>query len=546
MAAASNNEPKQEGSGGTGGFASEGGQPLIPRGESGKLAEEMSARHKAIIESSDDAIITKSLEGIITSWNHGAETMFGHSARDAIGQSIHLIIPADRREEEDKIIAKVKRGERVRQFETTRMRKDGLPVQVSATIYPIINDAGQVIGISKIARDITERKSLEAQFRHTQKMDAVSRLAGGVAHDFNNLLGIISGYCELLLDDLPVGHPRHEYLVEIQRAGERAANLTRQLLAYSRKQILVTDVIDPSFVVKDCENLLRHVLGEDVILTIVPQPQLKRARVDVGEFEQALLNLVLNARDAMPRGGKLTIETANVTLDETYTLKHFEVMPGDYVMIAVSDTGAGMEKTTLTNIFEPFFTTKEKGRGSGLGLAMVFGFLKQSGGHISVYSEPGLGSTFKMYFPAVDPVAAKEASAEAGKAARHGTETILLVEDENDLRKLARQILTQQGYTVLEAADGADAMRVVAAFPGNIDLLITDVVMPNMGGPQLAEKISVLRPGARVLYMSGYTDDAVVRHGVLSAETAFIQKPFSVDGLAIKIRKVLGHSPKAS
>ena len=511
-----------------------------PAADPWKLAEEMPARHKAIIESSDDAILSTTLEGIITTWNRGAAKMFGYSAREAVGQPIYIIIPPDCHDEEKDLLERIKLEERIRHYETMRMRKDGTRIHVSATVTPIVNDSGKVIGISKITRDITERKALEAQFQQAQKMEAVGRLAGGVAHDFNNLLGIISGYCGLLLGEAPEGRPMHDYLVEIQKAGERAASLTRQLLAYSRKQILAPDVVDLNEVVQDCEKMLRRLLGEDVELTTVAAPELSRARVDISQLEQALINLAVNARDAMPRGGKLTIETANVTLDETYSHTHPEVNPGPHVMMAVSDTGSGMDAGTKAQIFEPFFTTKEAGKGTGLGLAMVFGFIKQSGGHISVYSEPGVGSTFKIYLPAVESAEVVERTEEVGEPIPMGCETILLVEDEHDLRKLARQILSRQGYAVLEAADGVEALRLAESYPDPIHLLISDVVMPVMGGRQLAAQIAALRPGIKVLFMSGYTDDAVMRHGVLSSETPFIQKPFTVDSLPLKVRKVLG------
>ena len=503
-----------------------------------KQAEELAARHAAIIESSDDAIISKTLNGIITTWNPGAEKMFGFSAREAIGQPIQIIIPADIRDEESGILGRIKLEMRIRQFETVRMRKDGARICVSATITPIIGPGGDVIGVAKIVREITERKSLEAQFRQAQKMEAIGRLAGGVAHDFNNLLTLISGYCELSLSEIPADQPVGKYLTEMKKAGERAAALTRQLLAFARKQILVPDIIDLNIVVKDCETMLRRLLGEDVDLKSILAPNLGQVGVDGHQLEQALINLAINARDAMPQGGKLTIETVNVTLDETYSRTHQEVKPGRYVMLAVSDTGSGMDELTQSHIFEPFFTTKEPGRGTGLGLAMVFGFIKQSGGHISVYSELGLGTTFKIYLPQTTPEIV-EASSPVDATHTDGCETILLVEDEPELRKLAKRILSQHGYNVLAAADGREALRLAELYANPIDLLVTDVVMPVMGGRELARQISALRPAIKVLFMSGYTDDAVMRHGVLSAETAFLQKPFTVEGLLAKVRKVL-------
>jgi PAS domain S-box-containing protein len=390
-----------------------------------------------------------------------------------------------------------------------------------------------------IVTDVTERKSLEAQFRQAQKMESVGRLAGGIAHDFNNLMTIISGYSEMLLNDAPAGHPMRDYLLEIKKAGERAVALTHQLLAYSRRQILTPDLLDLNALLKDSESVLRRLLGEDVDLTLVPAPGLGRVRIDAAQLEQALMNLAINARDAMPQGGKLTIETASVRLDEAFCRLHPEVKPGPYVLVAVSDTGTGMDAMTKAQVFEPFFTTKEQGKGTGLGLAMVFGFIKQSGGHVSVYSEPGLGSVFKIYLPQAgvpEPVAEPG----VGDALTVGGETILLVEDEEDLRRLARQILTLHGYTVLAAMNGQEALRLAEAHPGPIDLLVSDVVMPGMDGRQLAARIAARRPGLKVLFMSGYTDDAVLRHGILASDAAFLQKPFALEALPLRVRRALG------
>ena len=388
-----------------------------------------------------------------------------------------------------------------------------------------------------ILTDITEGKSLEEQFRQAQKMESIGRLAGGVAHDFNNLLTIISGYSQMMLSEAPPGHPLRDYLLEIKKAGERATVLTRKLLAYSRRQILAPDVLDPNALVQDAESVIKGVLGEDVDFVTAPGADLGFIRVDAGQLEQSLMNLAINARDAMPRGGRFTIETANVELDEAYAHTHPEVTPGPYVRLTVSDTGCGMDEATRAHIFEPFFTTKEPGKGTGLGLAMVFGFVKQSGGQMTAQSQPGRGSTFNLYFPRVSAPAAERAYAEAAPG---GGETILLVEDEEDLRKLALELLTQQGYTVLEAPDGLTALRLAEAYPGAIDLLVTDVVMPGMDGRQLAGRLAALRPAVKTLFMSGYTDDTILRHDIQMSETSFLQKPFSVEGLPQKVRQVLG------
>jgi len=387
--------------------------------------------------------------------------------------------------------------------------------------------------------DITERKSLEEQFRQAQKMESIGRLAGGVAHDFNNLLTIILGYSEVLLGDSTLDEMTQDALTEIKKAGERASSLTRQLLAFSRKQVLEPSVLDFNLVVSDCEKILKRLLGADVELVTRLSPDLGQVRADASQLEQALLNLAINARDAMPQGGKLTLETGSIELDEAYAHQHPGVKPGRHLILTVSDTGSGMDENTKTHIFEPFFTTKEQGKGTGLGLAMVFGFIKQSGGHVSVISEPGQGSTFKIYLPEVESAPSLADGGAAGQNASAGSETILLVEDEAGVRTLARLILQNRGYTVLAASRGDEALALAQTHPGAIDLLISDVVMPVMGGRELADKVAVLRPRIKTLFMSGYTDDTVMRHGILASETAFLHKPFTVEALPLKVRKVL-------
>jgi len=502
-----------------------------------KVAEELAAWHAVIIESSDYAIISKTLAGIITTWNPGAEKLFGWSAPEAIGRSIEMIIPLEQRAEEETVLAEMNRAPQRRQFEAVRRRKDGSLISIAATLSPVFNRAGDLMGIAKIARDITGQKSLEDQFRQAQKMESIGRLAGGVAHDFNNLLTIISGYSDLLLKETKPDQPQHEFLKEIKKAGERAAALTRQLLAYSRRQLLEPDLVDLNTLVQEEENMLKQVLGADVELSLVPTDNMGRIRVDAGQLEQALMNLAINARDAMPKGGKLTIQTAQVGPEDVLGFGPQDLKPGPYVLLTMTDTGCGMEAATLAHIFEPFFTTKEAGQGTGLGLAMVFGFVKQSGGHICAVSQPGQGCTFKLYFPLVEtPAPATEVRPPAP-----GGKTILLVEDEVDLRKLARRILIRNGYIVLEAADGPTALQLAEQHAGPIDLLVSDMVMPRMDGRQLAERLAAARPGIKVLLMSGYTDDAVMRHGVLNSETAFLQKPFAVEALPAKVRQVMEH-----
>src|ERR1700758_2258485 len=366
------------------------------------------------------------------------------------------------------------------------------------------------------AEDVTERRALEQQLRQSQKMEAVGRLAGGIAHDFNNLLMVISGYSEFLLERLGPEAQLRGPAREIASAAERATSLTRQLLAFSRKQMLAPKVLDLNSIVTENLNMLNRVIGEDIELVMIPGSELGAVKADPGQIEQVIMNLAVNARDAMPRGGKLTIETANVVLDESYARLHAPLEPGEYVMLAISDTGAGMDTETQTHIFEPFFTTKGP-KGTGLGLSTVYGIIKQSEGFIWVYSEPGKGSTFKIYLPRVSAAGAALAPQPAIAPAKSGKayETILLVEDESKLRRLARLALAGEGYTVLEAADGAAAIRVANTYPGPIHLLLTDVIMPVMNGRELAQRISVLRPETRVLYMSGYTENVIGHNGML-------------------------------
>jgi two-component system cell cycle sensor histidine kinase/response regulator CckA len=389
-----------------------------------------------------------------------------------------------------------------------------------------------------LTTDITERRRLEDELRQAQKMEAIGQLAGGVAHDFNNILTAIHGYADLLGGDLPPGDTRLEDVEEIRKAARRAAQLTRQLLAFSRKQVLEPRVIDVNTLVENMEKMLSPVLGENVKLTPALAPDLHAVRADPNQLEQVILNLAINARDAMPDGGKLTIETGNVELDAHYAAQHVSVVPGRYVMLAVSDTGTGIDEQTRARIFEPFFTTKEPGKGTGLGLSTVYGIVKQSGGNIWVYSEVGRGTTFKIYFPAVD--APVDPATHAATGARFdGTETILLVEDDDQLRRFAHRALTARGYTVLQADRGAAALDLVRQHPEPIHLLLTDVVIPDMDGRSLARALRAEQPDLRVLFMSGYADKAIVHHGVLDADVAYLAKPFNTDAVARKVREVL-------
>jgi hypothetical protein len=386
--------------------------------------------------------------------------------------------------------------------------------------------------------DITSRRNLEEQLRQAQKMEAVGMLAGGVAHDFNNLLTIITGYSQLILASIPEQDPNRHSVEQIMKAGERAAALTKQLLAFSRRQVLQPRVLDLNKLVASLSTMLQRLIGEDVDLRLALRSDLGCVNADPGQIEQVLMNLVINSRDAMPKGGALTIETQNATLDESYASRHLAVRPGPYTLLAVSDNGAGMDDATKARLFEPFFTTKGSGKGTGLGLSTVLDIVKRSGGSVDVYSELGRGTSVKVYLPRIDlPVSAE--SEEGGVKGRRGTETILLVEDDEMVRTLVRDTLAREGYKVLDAADPLEAQRISGEYRGRIQLLITDVVMPKVSGRELAEIVVRRRPGIKVLYMSGYTDGAVANSGVFEKEVAFLQKPFTPDALTGKVREVL-------
>jgi PAS domain S-box-containing protein len=409
-------------------------------------------------------------------------------------------------------------------------------------VEPLRGADGTVLGAICMALDITDRKELEERFRQSQKMEAVGRLAGGIAHDFNNLLMVIQGYADLLAERLPGGDPLRRSAEQIQMASQRAASLTQQLLAFSRKQILAPKVLNVHTVVADMEKILRRLIGEDIQLETNTQKDLGLVKADRSQIEQVILNLAVNARDAMPGGGRITIETANVELDASFTRVPQVLAPGRYVMLAVTDSGTGMDAETQAHIFEPFFTTKEKGKGTGLGLATVYGIVKQSGGYVWVYSEPGHGATFKIYLPRIEEegsgCAAREPS-ETRSLPRGSSELVLLVEDEKGVRELAREYLETSGYRVIEAQDGHTALELAAAHAGSIDVLFTDVVMPGIGGRELAERVAQIRPGIKILYMTGYTDRAIVHHGILETDAVLLQKPFTLGTLAAKLREIL-------
>jgi PAS domain S-box-containing protein len=420
--------------------------------------------------------------------------------------------------------------------------KDG---SYACHVEPLRNGSGEVQGAICMALDITDRKQLEEQFRQAQKMEAVGRLAGGIAHDFNNLLMVIQGYADLMTDRIPINDPLRRNAEQIQTAAQRATSLTQQLLAFSRKQILAPKILGVHSVVADMEKILRRLIGEDIELRVSAAPDLWLVQADRSQIEQVIMNLAVNARDAMPNGGRLTIETANVELDGSFSHSPTVLAPGKYVMLAVTDNGCGIDSKTQAHIFEPFFTTKEKGKGTGLGLATVYGIVKQSGGYIWVYSEPGQGTTFKIYLPRVQGAGAVTDRDRPGEiqAALRGSEVVLLVEDEAGVRELAREYLETSGYTVLEARDGHAALEMASAHGGHIHLLMTDVVMPGISGRELAQRMVKIRPDIKILYMSGYTDQAIVHQGILEDGAVLLQKPFSMGTLASKLREILAAEP---
>lgn len=413
--------------------------------------------------------------------------------------------------------------------------KDGRLINVEMAVHDI-SYAGSDAVLAVLV-DVTQQRVLEEQLRQAQKMEAIGMLAGGIAHDFNNLLTIITGYGQLMLGSLSMTDPNRSAVDQIMKAGERAAALTRQLLAFSRRQVLQPKVLDLNQLVAGLGVMLRRLIAEDIDLRLSMGPELGRVNADPGLIEQLIMNLVVNSRDAMPKGGTLTIETCNTELDERYVRAHFAVQPGQYVLLGVSDTGVGMDAETRSHLFEPFYTTKSQGRGTGLGLSIVFGIVKQSGGNIEIYSEPGHGTSVKVYLPRVGQAA--EGEEEAVAQAARGVETILLVEDEDMVRKLVRETLEREGYKLLDAAGPAQAIKICQNYKGRIHLMITDVVMPKLNGHELAERLGKMRPDMRVLFMSGYTDNAVLEIGVIDSESAFLQKPFTPTTLARKVRQVL-------
>ena len=497
------------------------------------------ARYRSLVQSSVYGIYRSSLEGRFLDVNPALITMLGYGSAEQV-----LMLDPEKdvfalTEEHNRLIEEFRRTGRLDGIEVKWKRKDGNTITVRISGRAVSNADEPADVLEAIAEDVTDRRVLEDQFRQAQKMEAVGRLAGGVAHDFNNLLMVISGYAEVMLAGLEPDHALREKAQAIQQASDRATTLTRQLLAFSRKQLLELKVVDVNVIVHDMERLLRPLIGENVEFITTLATDAAHTRADAGQLEQVLMNLVVNARDAMPDGGKLTIETQNIVVDESHRRGQTFIRPGDYVRLSVSDTGMGMDKETQSRIFEPFFTTKEKGKGTGLGLSTVYGIVKQSGGYVLVQSEEQRGTTFHIYLPRVEGVAEKHAPP-VPTAALGGSETILLVEDEDSVRQLVRDTLAAKGYRVVEAENGAAGLAAASRHDGRIDLVITDVVMPGMGGRELVGQLAQLRPETRVLYLSGYTEDAILSEGTIETGAAFLQKPFTLQNLSRKVREVLG------
>jgi len=510
-----------------------------------KLAEEELRRSqqklRIHLEHTPLAVVEWDLDFRVTAWNPSAERIFGYSRQEAIGQRGSFIVHPQFRERVDQVWQTLlqQKGATHNAGENDNITKDGRVISCEWYNTPLVDESGRVLGVASLVQDVTERVALEERLRQSQKMEAVGRLAGGVAHDFNNLLTVILGYSQILADGVPAGSRLADSTAQIKSAADRASGITRQLLAFSRKQVLSPRVINLNDIVLNLDSLLRRLIGEDVEVVTMPSNDLGSVKADPGQIEQVIMNLALNARDAMPHGGKLTLETANAQLDDSYSQRHLPAEPGRYVMLAVTDTGHGMSPETQARIFEPFYTTKEVGKGTGLGLSMVYGIVKQSGGYIWVYSEPDRGTSFKIYLPRVDEPAESAGAQSRPKSVQRGTETVLLVEDDPQLRQLSSSVLTHCGYRMLVASSPEEGIEICRANHRDIRLLVTDVVMPRMNGRQLAEQIQQVSPNVKVLYISGYTNNAIVHYGVLDPGLSFLPKPFTLSALVAKVREVL-------
>jgi two-component system cell cycle sensor histidine kinase/response regulator CckA len=513
----------------------------IERRQSAEALRDAVERYRCFFEEDLTGDFLTTPAGEIHACNSAFARIFGYDSVDEANQHSFLsLFPTP--EAAEQLIARVRAHGRLEHHEQVYRRRDGKPAHVIQNVVGVFGPQGELRELRGYVFDITAQKQVEEQLRQAQKIEAIGRLAGGVAHDFNNLLTVITGYGDRIIERLDERDPLRKGLDAIKKAADRAASLTEQLLAFSRQQVLAPKVLDLNAVVMNMDKLLRRVIGEDIELRTMLGRTLGRIKADQSRIEQVLMNLAVNARDAMPQGGALTIETANVDLDESWVARFVWVKPGPYVMITVSDTGCGMDAETRARLFEPFFTTKAQGKGTGLGLSTAYGIVKQSGGYIWVESQRDQGATFRICLPRVDEAIEQTLTERAIRRVPRGTETILLVEDEDDVRHLLREVLDSFGYTVLEACNGLEAIAVAEAQTG-VDLLLTDVVMPLMSGRDLAHRLLQRRGELKILYMSGYTDDTIIQHGGLEPGTAFLQKPFSPSVLARKVREVLDSSP---
>ncbi len=509
---------------------------LIERKEADRATSELAA----VVANSNDAIVACTLDGVVRSWNAGAEQIYGYTVAEAIGRSLETILPPDRLDEFPQMLATVKQGNSLSNYETVRLRKDGRKIGVSLTDSPIRDRDGRITGVSSIARDITERRRLEEELLQSQKMDAVGRLAGGIAHDFNNILTVIVGYSDLLVSQIADTQPQHKHLVQIRKAADFAAALTGQLLAFSRRQALNPRVFTLDETVRDLQKILQRVIGEDIKIETDLRAKQGQVKADPSQIEQVLLNLCVNARDAMPRGGSIRIATAEIAYALDDPDSETSMPAGEYVKMTIADTGSGIPPDVLKHIFEPFFTTKEKGHGTGLGLSTCYGIVKQSGGFISLKTAVDAGTTFSIYLPRVDPSGEKAHLQEPPGHLPGGRETILYVEDEITVRNVTAQILRGLGYTVLEAGDGSTAREVLEMESGReIDMLFSDVVLPDSGGRELSEWVRSRSRLTKLLFTSGYIDETILRRHGLERDTAFLQKPFSPMELAKKVRETM-------
>jgi PAS domain S-box-containing protein len=500
---------------------------------------ESERRYRRLVEFSPDAIFINQANRIVFANKPFLNLVKAATLDEVLGKPVLSFVHSDFHRKFRERVRQLEAGKPVPLSEEKLMRLDGKAIDVEISASPLQDDG--VMAVQMVCRDISDRKALEAQFYQSQKMEAVGKLAGGIAHDFNNLLTVILGYSEFMLMQLQDGESMKDLVRDIHKAGERAAHLTNQLLAFSRKAVIEPRTLDLNAIVVNMESMLKRLIGEDIGFSADLAESLDKIKADAGQIEQVIMNLAVNGRDAMPKGGKLEIQTRNVSLDAAYSAMHPGVKPGKYVMLSLADTGCGMSAETKSRIFEPFFTTKGPGSGTGLGLATVYGIITQCGGHCEVDTELGKGTTFSIILPAVEANDVSSDSVHATNALPVGAETILLVEDEDEVRCITKLMLQRLGYSVLEARSGDDAIRQCESVAHPIDLLITDVVMPEMGGQNVAEAISARRRSIKTLFVSGYADDAVVRHGVFKSEVAFLQKPFTHAALASKVREVLDH-----